>query len=238
MIVAILIVNRFVLSLQRQHATIPHYLKTYECVESFPCTIWQATRATSAAETIFDPIRFGNPEVEWTDAALGWNNPASKVREEAEILWKKKGRPFDSQIGIFISLGTGIPTVFRPDAEKSSARTMFKNEAKRLGIHVDAIKLMKQKVLDAETVHWEFKRHFQDYPDVYHRFNVKDIGNIGLGEYESEEFLAAATNAYLERKKYNFRECAKLMKEYPLNIIPLESQRILQGSSNLSGIAM
>ncbi|KAH7110106.1 acyl transferase/acyl hydrolase/lysophospholipase [Dendryphion nanum] len=209
----------FVVTLQNQHAKSAQRLRTYPSGSEVPCTIWQAARATSAASTFFESITFGNPAVEWIDAGLGYNNPAEEVLDEAQILWEDDDGGFDAkrQIGVFVSLGTGIPEVFRPEKEKSFPRTILDDIAKRAGIPPDVIKQMKDIVTDSEKVHGRMIPRFRGPGrDNYYRFNVDSLGNIGLGDYEREEIMTVDTNAYLQRETYRMRDCTILMKKFPV----------------------
>ncbi|KLU89782.1 hypothetical protein MAPG_08751 [Magnaporthiopsis poae ATCC 64411] len=69
------------------------------------CTIWQVARATSAATTFFKPIKVGRDEIEFIDAAFGYNNPCEVLIEEARRRFPTRER---MQI---LSVGTGLGDV-------------------------------------------------------------------------------------------------------------------------------
>ena len=204
----------------------PRRLKTYPSADEVPCTIWQAARATSAAKTFFDSITFGNPPVEWVDAGLGYNNPAKQVLDEAQLLWQDESGAFNvkDQIGVFISLGTGIPDVFRPDRARSLTHRALDDMARRFGVPPDVIKQMKDIVLNTEQVHDELVPEFrrQGCATIYHRYNVARLGDINLGDYEKEEIMTVDTNAYLHEQRFNITDCANLMKKLPVYVLPME----------------
>lgn len=208
----------FVISLQNLQAKSPQRLRTYPTGNEVVCTIWQAARATSAASTYFDSIKFGNPPVEWIDAGLGYNNPAEEVLDEAQELWEDEDDGFDVKrdIGVFISLGTGIPEVFRPSNDKSFTKGVIDDLAKRAGVPPDVIQQMKDIVTDTENTHRRILPRFRDGSRVkgYYRFNVHGIGHVKLGDYEQEELLAVATNAYIREESYNLKDCTNLMKKF------------------------
>lgn len=208
----------FVVSLQNLQARSPQRLRTYPTGNEVVCTIWQAARATSAALTFFDSITFGNPPVEWIDAGLGYNNPAEQVLDEAQELWEDEEEGFDVKrdIGVFISLGTGIPDAFRPNKDKSTTGNVLDNIARRAGVPPDVIRQMKDIVTDSENTHRRLLPRFRDGGRVksYYRFNVNGIGNIGLGDYEEEEVLTVATNSYLGEESYSLKDCTNLMKKF------------------------
>lgn len=218
---------RLVLSLQDQNArAAPQRLRTYPSADEVSCTIWQAARATSAAKTFFHSITFGNPPIEWVDAGLGYNNPAREVLDEAQLLWQDESGVFNlkDQIGIFISLGTGIPDVFRPDKAKSMTKKVVDDLANRFGVPPDVIRQMKDIVLNTERVHDELFPSFrsQGCKEIYHRYNVARLGDIDLGDYEKEEIMTVDTNAYLHEQRFNVGDCANLMKRLPVYVLPME----------------
>lgn len=214
----------FVVSLQNQQAKSPQRLRTYPTGSEVICTIWQAARATSAAATFFDSITFGNPPVEWIDAGLGNNNPAEQVLLEAQELWESDdGFDVKRDIGIFISIGTGIPEAFRPNKDKSVAESVMNDIAKRVGVPPEVIKQMKDIVTDSEKTHHNIAPRFRRKGfKTYYRFNVNGIGNIDLGDYEKEEVLAVATNAYIAEEAYNLKDCTDLMKEFGVYAVLLD----------------
>ena len=65
--------------------TLPTLFKTYDTSTSLhDCKIWEVARATSAATTFFKPIKVGRDEIEFIDAAFGYNNPCEILIGEAK----------------------------------------------------------------------------------------------------------------------------------------------------------
>ncbi|KAK4101658.1 hypothetical protein N658DRAFT_50632 [Parathielavia hyrcaniae] len=81
----------------------PHLFKSYDRHDR--TTIWEASRATTAATGFFEAMPIGNTPVRYIDAGLGINNFGRAAFEEAKRLWPNR------DIGVFLSLGTGRETV-------------------------------------------------------------------------------------------------------------------------------
>lgn len=206
-------------------------LRTYSSDNPVVCTIWQAARATSAAPTYFESIKFGNPAVEWVDAGLGFNNPARALLREAKNLWKDSNDNFNREIGIFLSLGTGMPRVINPDAGRGLEK-VAKDVASRLKVPIDWIKVMQGIALSSETVAHQMRDDL--HRSAYHRFNVEQgLQAIELFQYECEPLLTADTEEYLKQRKHEIDECTRLMATMPLNTRPLSSRVALGGLSPL-----
>jgi calcium-independent phospholipase A2-gamma len=231
---------RLVLSLRKQHSNTVQApaLRTYPSDDPVACTIWQAARATSAAITYFEPIKFGNPAVEWIDPGIGFNNPAKALLAEARNLWKDSNDEFDrDNIGIFLSLGTGIPGVINPDGGSNTERIL--NDAlSRLGLPVGWIKMMKEMVTSSGKVSQEMRADLNRsvYHRPYHRFNVEQgLQAIELFQYECEEMLIADTEEYITKVSQEIDDCTRLMATMPLNAPPLKSPAASGGLSALPG---
>ncbi|KAI9841344.1 MAG: hypothetical protein M1837_000777 [Sclerophora amabilis] len=209
-----------VYTLPEQHTVTvqPQALRTYSVRSKVPveCTIWQAVRATSAALTYFEPIRFGHPPESWVDAGLGFNNPAKALLKEAEYIWRDDDDNFNrNDIGLFLSLGTGIPRVIRPSSGGNMSR-LAKDISARLGVPVDVIEMMQGSVTDAERVAHEMRSDL--HRSVYHRFNVdQGLQEVELFDYESVERMTADTKEYLIRREDDINTCTRLMVGLPLN---------------------
>ncbi|KAL1888008.1 hypothetical protein Cpir12675_006342, partial [Ceratocystis pirilliformis] len=85
--------------------TLPTLLTTYHTPGYLTeCKIWEAARATSAAITLFDPIKLGRDEIQFVDASHGYNNPCEALIWEAERQFP--GRPI-----MTLSIGAGLGDV-------------------------------------------------------------------------------------------------------------------------------
>ncbi|KAK3322992.1 acyl transferase/acyl hydrolase/lysophospholipase, partial [Apodospora peruviana] len=141
--------------------------------------IWEAARATSAASTLFDPIKVGMQE--YVDGATGMNNPVEVVLAEAKAIW------FDSRerIQCLVSIGTGVPAL------------------KNFGDNLLEIK-NALKSLSTETERTEGKFH-RNHADLgiggrYFHFNVDNgLTDVGLDEHEKKHEIVAAAELYLGR---------------------------------------
>lgn len=164
--------------------------------------------------------------MEWVDAGLDYNNPAGEVLEEAQLLWEQDDGSFNlkSQIGIFISLGTGIPDVFRPDKAKTMSQKVINDIANRFGVPPDVIRQMKDIVLYSRKHHEKIFPQFRaaGCAEVYRRYDVEGLGNIDLGDYEKEEIMTADTREYISRFAFDFKDCANIMKKLSVYEPPLE----------------
>lgn len=181
--------NSFVTTLARNRVTgnkEATLLRTY-CApvlqpESGPkCTIVQAIRATSAAPTVFKPVKIG--ETEFIDAALGgFNDPALMLEKEAKEIWP------DRKIELFLSLATGIPTPLEYD-DGIWIRRIF-----MLG------KILKTGATNGETFLGNLEKRFD--PGVFFRLNVGGgLGDISITDCRQLDHLKKCTNDYLEQRE-------------------------------------
>ncbi|EXA53703.1 hypothetical protein FOVG_01433 [Fusarium oxysporum f. sp. pisi HDV247] len=137
--------------------------------------IWQACRATSAALTFFDSIIIDGST--YSDGGLLYNNPVQLVHGEASEV-------FPNQEQLIISLGTGMgrPRVFDPH--------LF-NVAQLLG----------DLASETERTADDFYRRDDGKAakaGQYYRFNVPDIGEVGLEEVKKLKEIKDLTERYLE----------------------------------------
>lgn len=142
------------------------------------CKIWEACRATSAATTLFDPIRIGKYGQEFIDGAVRYNNPIQLVHREAESLWP--GRDV-----FILSIGTG-----------SAPGKSFQGNLK------DVVKSLKDIVVETEQTANDFYHAHRDMVqnDLLFRFNVyHGLADIGLEEYREISAIADGTEDYLEK---------------------------------------
>ncbi|KAL2890555.1 Vegetative incompatibility protein HET-E-1 [Ceratocystis lukuohia] len=157
--------------------TRPTFLTTYHTPGYLTdCKVWQAARATSAAITLFDPIKLGRDGIEFIDASYGYNDPCEALIWEAERQFP--GRPI-----MILSIGAGLGDV----VEISDSR----------GPVLEALRKM---ATSSEQTDLRLKQKYNS-PGVYHRFNV-EIGlrdNKVLGRQIFGN-IAAHTANYLKEK--------------------------------------
>ena len=164
------------------------------------CPIWQACRATSAAPTIFPPMRTGksNEQIAYVDGGLGKNNPTLELIDEAKTLWQDK-----RDIGCIVSVGTGMMPMV--DVGQN---------AKALVESLAAMATDTQEV--AKTVKSEMIRAYGSDQKVYHRFNVdRGLDKIGLEEWKEFSAVKVATQNYILENMEKVRSCAAALVEPP-----------------------
>jgi patatin-like phospholipase/acyl hydrolase len=176
-----------------------------------PWTIWEAARATSAATTFFKPLTRGQSyrAVKWYDAGLIYNNPAYIVRSEAGRIWGKYGQMnWQEEIGLFLSLGTGVPSILR--MEKGNIVEQLSSKLRK---PLKLVQYMAQMVTDTQRVANNMNDEFSG-TQVYFRFNVEQgLSAIELFEYEKEDQIRMDTKTYLDSRKSEVRTCATTMEK-------------------------
>lgn len=138
--------------------------------------IWEACRATSAAQTFFDPIVAGGTA--YSDGGLLYNNPVQLVHGEASEMFKGREQ-------IIVSLGTGtggIPEKFDPDL-------------------VNIANLLADIATETEKTANDFYRREDGKAAEqgrYFRFNVPGIDEIIMSESSRLKDIKDLTETYLE----------------------------------------
>ncbi|KAK1776796.1 acyl transferase/acyl hydrolase/lysophospholipase, partial [Copromyces sp. CBS 386.78] len=162
--------------------------------------IWQAARATTAAPGYFEPmtIKGGgeNPIDEvFIDAAMGLNNPADEVLNEAGLRFHKS-----SKLGCLLSLGTGT-------------RIKTLKFAHGLKFAKNAVTNMKEIVTSSETVHVLLEGRFKNFTKTYFRFSVPDAAEtIPMDDYKKMKPLKVMTEEYLNAQaKERIEEVAQIL---------------------------
>ncbi|KAL2890556.1 Vegetative incompatibility protein HET-E-1 [Ceratocystis lukuohia] len=140
------------------------------------CRVWEVARATSAAVTLFDPIKLGRDKIEFINASYGHNNPCETLISEAE-------RQFPGRHIAILSIGTGVNDGVPIKDSRDSV----------LEAHKKMATSSKQTDLRLKQKHKS--------PGVYYRFNVE----IGLKGNENLDHrmlgsISAHTMNYLEEK--------------------------------------
>ena len=103
----------------------PTVFRSYQCEGYSPskCAIWQAARATTAAPSLFKPIKIETPKpgATFVDGGIGGhNNPSELALLEAQRIWRRVKR------FTLVSIGTGrqksVPVVDVVKLEKTPSR--------------------------------------------------------------------------------------------------------------------
>ncbi|KKF94991.1 Vegetative incompatibility protein HET-E-1 [Ceratocystis platani] len=130
--------------------TLPTLFKTYHVPGCFEgCKVWEVARATSAAITLFDPIKLGRDGIEFIDASYGYNNPCEALISEAK-------EQFPGRRIMILSIGTGLGDVVEISDSRDSV--------------LEALEKMATTSKDTDL------RLKQKYTSsgVYYRFNVEN----------------------------------------------------------------
>ncbi|KAF3108543.1 hypothetical protein TWF102_010669 [Orbilia oligospora] len=185
----------------------PVFLRSYDNEKqsdhySADIKIWEACRATSAATTFFDRFERTSQGVRQTfvDGAFAYNNPVSRVYQEAIDLWGDKE-------SLLISIGTGD----KPDSSMTGGLKSL------LAGIVDI-------VLATDKEDREFKEEHLDLIDagLFYRFNVPGIARIGIEEYKKLDEISAVTKSHLSRPDTN--RSMKFCVTKAVEVVELEPQ--------------
>jgi hypothetical protein len=182
----------------------PTLFRSYDC-RGYPadkCMVWEAARATTAAPTFFKEITIdvpkpGGPYVD--GGVTGHNNPALLALDEVERKWPKE---YEEKRFAVVSIGTGQQRpVDLPEPKQSSGLLRFMpgtrikqgTEASLRILHKLAqLSMQSEQVQDRVN-----KISKRNPPFLYYRFNVPDIGGIGLQECDQLPKLSQITTGYL-----------------------------------------
>lgn len=171
--------NRVVLALTKENVDArPTLFRTYDKSTSLSgCTIWEVARATSAATTLFKPIKLGQDGIEYIDARFGYNNPCDKLIAEA-----KKAFPGRTDLQI-LSIGTGVGKVIELNDTRASI-----------------IGALQKMVTSSNMVAASLDREYGD-SGQYFRFNVeRGLEDISSSDWDRDSTVCAHTNNYLSQK--------------------------------------
>ena len=215
-------VPTFVVATKSRHADGPPTLfRSYNCKghNANKCAIWEAARATSAAPTLFKPIRIENPPpgATFVDGGFLYNNPAELAISEAQRIWTSV------KTFCLVSVGTGrlksvkvVDDVRHNAAQNSStARSSNARPLKRRRVKENAattspglVALRKigeicvKLATSSEPVHQRLLNiadsHDAEQRFPYHRFNVeRDMDEIELQEWNQLEAIGDHTTRYM-----------------------------------------
>ncbi|KAF1988581.1 FabD/lysophospholipase-like protein [Aulographum hederae CBS 113979] len=122
-------------------------------------TIWQATRATTAAPTFFK---------QFLDGGLGSNNPTKILLEEMVKIYG------DRDVSCIVSIGAGKAKIMEYKAPGWFGKL----------IPMDLIDALKNMATDCEETESDMSRRFLKRPGVYFRFNVEQgLEEVGMEEW-------------------------------------------------------
>jgi predicted acylesterase/phospholipase RssA len=197
------------------------------------CAIWQAARATSAAPSFFKEMYIDTPRpgVNYVDGGLGHNNPSQLALNEAGRIWPECKHFCIVSIGTGRQRAASIIDTSKPDDDIDTQQSLFQHvksfvpyvvsfvpggkTAKNFPPGVLAVikmaSALSRLVTNSEEVHQRLQRASRT-TDVenqfpYFRFNVeREIGDIGLGDWNKVEEMAAHTMAYLEEQEAEERK--------------------------------
>ncbi|KAK3938525.1 hypothetical protein QBC46DRAFT_265149, partial [Diplogelasinospora grovesii] len=143
----------------------------------------EASRATSAAPTYFDPIsiRDEGEQETFVDSGLGYNNPIEQVLDEARRVFP--GR----KVAYIVSIGTGLARVITfPDSLKTNPLKL--------------INALKDIATKSDTTAERVQRRFREIKDTYFRFNMdRGLNHIQLEEWENLGQVRTYTTGYMEQ---------------------------------------
>jgi len=220
----------------------PHVFRTYKAtnVQANKCALWQAARATSAAPTFFKPmcIELPRPAISYVDGGIGHNNPSEIALEEAKRLW-----PASPCFGLVsIGCGQGhvndIQAFNRVESDRNAQKSVSdkiksylpakitvawdaaKNMTPGIKAVIEMAAALAKVASNSEDVHRRIRATSMSSGDgergqfQYFRFNVpRGVGDIGLGDWERSEEMAAHTSNYVREPETEEErvKCAKLL---------------------------
>jgi predicted acylesterase/phospholipase RssA len=169
----------------------PHLFRTYPVRENktYNCTIWEASRATSAAPTFFKRVIIGPPgeEEEFLDGGVGYNNPIKQVIEEAHSIF-----PRDRRVACIVSIGTGRAGVIRFNKANLAGKLL----------PVELIKALKSLATDSDKVAEGMEKKFEDASAIYYRLTVdRGLEDISLEEWDKFSEVSVYTREYMKLNK-------------------------------------
>ncbi|KAI1091962.1 FabD/lysophospholipase-like protein [Rostrohypoxylon terebratum] len=167
----------------------PTLFRTYDKTTSFQdCSIWEIARATSAATTFFKSIKCGRDNIEFIDAALGYNNPCEVMIEEAKKLFPEFSK---NQIRI-VSIGTGLGDVVTIQDSRTSI-----------------IRALKTITTTSKKTSERLAEMYGD-SKLYYRFNVdRGLEDVTLADWKASSRISAHTHNYLRENESYIFSCAE-----------------------------
>ncbi|TGO30743.1 hypothetical protein BPAE_0003g00270 [Botrytis paeoniae] len=152
------------------------------------CKIWEEARATCAAPGFFQSIFIEENGIneEFVDAGLGCNNPIQQLILEANSELDRT-----RSVACILSIGAGIPKALGFTRPKSLTEKVAS---------MSLVKVLEGMAISTEKEAAEMEKKYRNIPGVYHRVNVgRDVGDIGLEEWEELGQFQSHTRAYLRK---------------------------------------
>ncbi|KAF2083634.1 FabD/lysophospholipase-like protein [Saccharata proteae CBS 121410] len=175
----------FVISTLKNALGLPRILSTYDPNDRHT-KIWEALRATSAAPTFFEEMTFGVPRLTYLDGGIGYNNPCAEVDYAARSIWE--GR----QVGIIVSVGTGLQTI--PSVKLIASWLPF-----GLGNDIAIAAALASMATGTARVDNEMQRMYHGSDTRYYRFDVDGgLANVSLEQWMKEDEMASLTEQYMQ----------------------------------------
>ncbi|KAI1468633.1 FabD/lysophospholipase-like protein [Daldinia caldariorum] len=160
--------------------------------------IWEAARATTAAPSYFDPIVIsrGGDTRTFIDGAMGCNNPAKEVVDEAAALFGT-----DCVLGCLVSLGTGF-----------SGEVTIGEAQKGVKKMVGLINNLKKIATNTEKVHEDLRNLIRADLDTYFRFQLPaGAENIRLHDYKKLDELSRLMQVYIEKESSEIDKVVRIL---------------------------
>ncbi|KIW95345.1 uncharacterized protein Z519_03929 [Cladophialophora bantiana CBS 173.52] len=163
----------------------------------YPCTVWEAARATSAAPMYFEPIEIGGKiKTTFVDGGLRDNNPVGLVTAEAHRIWP--GR----KIGCLVSLGTGVTQPESLSVTKSR-------------LH-EVLTTLASMTTDAHNRHLEFRNSEEGRgllnDKKYFRFSpTQGFGQVSMEDFEKADSMVQFARDYVREHDDAFEHCVALL---------------------------
>ena len=142
--------------------------------------IWEATRATMASPTYYDPIKIGAFGAEFIDGGIGANNPVRILLQEARRVWSYE--TIRDSLGCIVSIGSGKPLLH--------------------AIGNTTIQMAKSLVNLATDSEKEAESFLRDHPELaeqFFRFNVSHgLERIVTDDWKQHSLISALTYDYIQ----------------------------------------
>lgn len=187
------------------------------------CKIWEAGRATCAAQMAFKPIQIGQSW--YLDEGPGKYNPAPRILDEA-VQNEWPGR----EVGVFVSIGTGK----RPSGTNNKQHEWWEEFlGGSMSEFAEARRRLISKLEGCEETHQQMlAQHLANRnvnPENYYRLNVEvGVGEFGMNEWSRISEIKTNTRTYLQRQdveEMNQVAAAKLARIYRQKLRHDQAQR-------------
>ncbi|RDW65713.1 uncharacterized protein DSM5745_09452 [Aspergillus mulundensis] len=154
--------------------------------------IWEAGLATFSNAALFEPVTLGpSSQRRFTDASAQANNPVREVWIEAKNVWRLT--TLESQLRCLVSIGTGVRTIKRPAARKTSGVSAVLGFGKTADAGIADPEVETNKFIQEHSELDDDGRMF--------RFDVPNgLAEIELDAIEEIDTVADATHEYLSKE--------------------------------------